>query len=80
MSPLSSSAVKPLDVFGVGEQYVTPSKTLGGNFTDPYNQILDLVAPMECSPIQVSSLKVNKLLLELLKQIKQKPCCTFFVG
>ena len=53
MSPLSS-AVKPHDVFGVADQYVTPSKTLDGNhFTDPYNQMLGLVGPIECSPIQV---------------------------
>jgi hypothetical protein len=57
MSPLSSSAVKPHEVFGVGDQYVTPSKTLGGNFIDPYSQMLSLVAAIECSPVQVGWMK-----------------------
>ena len=61
MSPLSSSAVKPHHVFGVGDQYVTPSKTLGANnhFTDPYNQMLSLVAAIECSPVQVGLLQLE---------------------
>lgn len=55
MSPLSASAVKPHDVFGLGDQYVTPSKTLDGNnhFTDEYSQMLNLMTAVECSPIQV---------------------------
>lgn len=50
------SPVKPHEVFGVGEQFVTPSKTLNGSghFTDPYSQMLNLVSAVECSPIQVA--------------------------
>ncbi|XP_028399868.1 myb-related protein B-like [Dendronephthya gigantea] len=54
ISPLSSSAVKPHDVFGVGDEYVTPSKTLDNHhhFNDSYGQILTFAAAIEGSPVQ----------------------------
>ena len=72
MSPLSSSAVKPHDVFGVADQYVTPSKTLDTNnqFAHPYNQMLNFVTAIDCSPVQVSCVVFLEKNLEIDKTVQ----------
>ncbi|XP_046859222.1 myb-related protein A-like [Xenia sp. Carnegie-2017] len=64
MSPLSTSAVKPRDVFSVGEDLVTPSKTLeySSHFNNPYNQMLSLAAAIENSPVENISTKFPNFL------------------